>query len=46
LAAGWQGELERIPAGNAFLTDRVVLFESEIGPDGPRYAVRHEARLR
>ena len=45
LPAGWQGELERIPEGAAFLADRVVLFESELGPSGPTYAIRREIRL-
>lgn len=45
LPAGWQSELERIPEGSAFLIDRVVLFESQLGPSGPTYAVRREIRL-
>jgi 2'-5' RNA ligase len=45
LPAGWQSELERIPAGSAFLVDRVVLFESEIGTEGPSYRIRREAVL-
>ncbi len=45
LQAGWQSELERIPEGAAFLADRVVLFESELTPSGPTYAIRREIRL-
>ncbi len=45
LQAGWQSELERIPEGTAFLADRVVLFESELTPSGPTYAVRREIKL-
>lgn len=45
LPDGWQTELERIPAGEAFLADRVVLFESELTPTGPSYAIRHEVVL-
>ncbi|MFN0178175.1 MAG: RNA 2',3'-cyclic phosphodiesterase [Gemmatimonadales bacterium] len=45
LPAGWQTELERIPPGEAFLADRVVLFESELTPEGPRYSIRHQVKL-
>jgi len=45
LPPGWQSELERIPEGNSFLGDRVVLFESELGPSGPTYAIRREIKL-
>lgn len=45
LPAGWQAELERIPEGNSFLADRVVLYESELGPSGPTYEIRREVRL-
>jgi 2'-5' RNA ligase len=46
LPQGWQAELERIPAGEAFVADRVVLFESELTPAGPTYTVRHEVVLK
>lgn len=46
LPEGWQTELERIPSGEAFLVDRVMLFESELTPTGPSYSVRHEVVLK
>jgi len=46
LPEGWQADLERIPAGEAFLADRVVLFESELTAKGPSYATRHEVILK
>jgi 2'-5' RNA ligase len=45
LPAGWQTELERVPPGQPFLGDRVVLYESRLSGDGPAYTVRHEAFL-
>ncbi len=45
LPDGWQTDLERIPSGDAFLADRVVLFESELTAAGPSYAIRHEVVL-
>ncbi len=45
LPEGWQADVEGIPAGEAFLADRVVLFESELTPAGPTYAIRHEVVL-
>ena len=46
LPAGWQEELERVPAGSPFLAERIVLFESELGAAGPTYHARREAVLR
>ena len=46
LPDGWQSELERIPSGESFLGDRVVLYESELTPTGPSYAVRHTVVLK
>ena len=43
---GWQADLEAIPASEAFMADRVVLFESELTPAGPTYAIRHESILK
>ena len=45
LPTGWQTELERIPAGSPFLVERIVLFESELGSEGPTYRMRREAVL-
>lgn len=45
LPAGWLSDLERVPAGESFLAERVVLFESRITPEGPEYAIRHEVVL-
>ena len=45
LPPGWQSEIERIPPGEAFLADRIVLFDSELTPDGPSYSVRHQVNL-
>ena len=46
LPEGWQTDLERIPSGQAFLADRVVLYESELTPTGPSYVARHEVVLK
>lgn len=45
LPSGWQTELERVPPGQPFLADRVVLYESELTREGPSYSVRHEVIL-
>lgn len=45
LPPGWQDMIEAIGPGEAFLADRIVLFESELTSDGPRYAIRHEVIL-
>ncbi len=45
LPTGWQTELERVPPGQPFLGDRVVLYESKLSPEGPAYTIRHEAIL-
>jgi 2'-5' RNA ligase len=45
LPPGWQTELEKIPSGQPFLADRVVLFESRLSPNGPSYTTRHEVLL-
>jgi 2'-5' RNA ligase len=42
----WQDELERVPPGSPFLADRVVLFESQLGADGPTYSTRHVVPLK
>ncbi|MBM4187279.1 MAG: RNA 2',3'-cyclic phosphodiesterase [Gemmatimonadetes bacterium] len=45
LPPGWQDLVESIGPGDAFLGDRIVLYESELTKDGPRYAVRHQVVL-
>ena len=45
LPAGAIQRLESIAEGPSYLVDRVVLFESQLTPAGPTYAVRLEQRL-
>jgi 2'-5' RNA ligase len=45
LPNGWLADLERIGPGGSFLADRVVLFESQVGPAGPTYRVSREVLL-
>jgi 2'-5' RNA ligase len=42
LPPNWATALSSQAGGTAFLVDRVVLYESQLGPDGPAYAVRQE----
>ena len=41
----WQRVLSGVPQGAAFLADRVVLYESQLSPNGPTYTARQEIRL-
>ncbi|MGH7562272.1 MAG: RNA 2',3'-cyclic phosphodiesterase [Gemmatimonadales bacterium] len=45
LPPGAMEQLERLPHGTPFLADRVVLFESRLGPGGPVYGPRVEQVL-
>jgi RNA 2',3'-cyclic 3'-phosphodiesterase len=45
LPADWRRALDRIPPGEGFLADRVVLFESHSGHAGPVYEPRHVVLL-
>lgn len=42
LPPGAMQHLESLPPGSAFQADRVVLYESQLAPDGPVYSTRLE----
>ena len=45
LPADWERVLDQVQPGTPFLADRIVLFESELKPDGPTYVAREEIVL-
>jgi len=45
LPDGWESVLDRGADGTPFVADRVVLYESQLGPAGPVYEARHTVQL-
>lgn len=45
LPDGWEAELDRVAADTPYVADRVILYESRLGPTGPAYEARHTVHL-